>query len=460
MRAGLRIIVPVIALAVMSLSSVAAQESLLATVFDEEVPTFAVVGFYANAAEAAVDGAWLLELQRRHEAVALRCAAVTAEELAEPLPKALSGLLVRADERGALRSKSIGLGERGPIAIFCRGEQVAVIDPAHGVFATVAAVVAGTFDAAGTARSDGAWQELRHELADLSGAAATAALELRIRERPTCGDARGVLFAAQRQKLADRTAAAATAKAAVAALANEPRALAAFVSLSLRSCGRDVEFATTLLEPLAAAASAQPSDLRLQLARLRALVAAGEGREVGRLAHQLARGTEYVPALALEFVEILTGDPTPEVHKDLAARVMGIAAERGADPRTLSAVRFLHALRCEGDPQRAREVAVEALEREPGRVSINNEAWRWLTDVETAGRFDAFALALVERMLEQKAALEFFECDTAAMAMFRNGRVREAIELQQLAIDRGGAQPIYLERLQGYQQALRPATPR
>ena len=461
MRAGIREVAlqAVAAVVAMALPG-SAQEPGLALVFGSDLPASSVVGFYRDLAEAALDAPLLLDLKHRHGDAGLRCAVVVTQLLPGSESKALLELTVVADARAALAADSIGTGERGNLAFFRRDRLVAAVDPRRGLLAEAAALVAGKLDAAASERDDEEWLLLRRDLTDLPGERALEALQRCVARRPGCGLARGALFAVQQQKLADPAGSVATSAAAVVALANEPRALAAFASLALRSTGRDTEYAQTLVKSLAVAAAAHPDDLHVQLTRLRALVKAGEGRDVGRLAHQLARRVERVPMLALEYVEILTGDELPEVHRELAARALRSAEDRGADPRTLSAVQFLYWLRCEGSAPRAREIGVDALEREPGRVSINNEAWRWLTDLDTTGRFDAFALVLVLRMLEQKPALEFFECDTAAMALFRAGRVREAIELQQLAIARGGDGPIYRERLGCYQRALRPAAPR
>jgi hypothetical protein len=76
--------------------------------------------------------------------------------------------------------------------------------------------------------------------------------------------------------------------------------------------------------------------------------------------------------------------------------------------------------------------------------------------VQTLGRADALALAICERMLEHKENLDSFEYDTVALAMFLNGRVQEAVELQKTALEKGGGSDpdAYRERLRRYEAAL------
>ncbi len=54
-------------------------------------------------------------------------------------------------------------------------------------------------------------------------------------------------------------------------------------------------------------------------------------------------------------------------------------------------------------------------------------------------------------MLEQKEGMDYFEFDTAALAMFLVGRFAEAVSLQETAIEKGGkGNPEYTERLNRY----------
>mgnify|MGYP000571783451 FL=1 len=63
-----------------------------------------------------------------------------------------------------------------------------------------------------------------------------------------------------------------------------------------------------------------------------------------------------------------------------------------------------------------------------------------------------------QRMLEKQSSMDYFEFDTAALAMFLVGRVADAVELQELAIEKGGkGSTEYEERLASYKAHLVPA---
>lgn len=444
-------------------SALAAQQeggSVLSACFPDGVPERTAVAFCRDAGDAAFEIEWLRQLQARHEGEGLRTAIVLEHAPRDAESKVLEGVAFAVDPVGSLRERSIGAGERGNIALFERERAVGIGSPQHGFAVAVEGFANGRYDDGRELAAHRDWMVAREEYADQLAAESVQSLRRLVERRPADGRLRGLLFLCQWQKAEDRAAATATATAAVEALAADPRAFAAFADLALRAAGRDAEFARTMLQPLQSAVESSHGDLFVQLVRLRALVVAGESREVGRLAHGLARRALASPRGALVFAETLSSDAEPEVHRELCTRALEAAAKSGSEDRSLLAVRYLVALRCQRDEKTARELSVDATEREPGRVSVNNEVWRWLVGVDETGRFDDLAVAMVERMLEQREALEFFECDTAAMAMARVGRHREAAELQRLAIQRGGEQPVYQERLEAYQRAARPASPR
>jgi hypothetical protein len=145
------------------------------------------------------------------------------------------------------------------------------------------------------------------------------------------------------------------------------------------------------------------------------------------------------------------------VHKDLATIALDKAAASGAEPRLLTAARYGVAVRCANDAEAGKALLEGYLKDTENRVSINNDAWYFMTQLPTMGRYDVFAAGLAERMLEQKEGMDSFEFDTAALAMFLTGRFAEAVALQQTALDKGGkGNPEYRERLERYQAALPP----
>lgn len=109
----------------------------------------------------------------------------------------------------------------------------------------------------------------------------------------------------------------------------------------------------------------------------------------------------------------------------------------------------------QGDRRRARR-AVEQIMEQHGRnlSSLNSLAWELLTDDDHAGRHDDLAMALAERMLAQREHLNHYMKDTVALALFRAGEVRQAVDLQREAIAEGGNDSDYRRRLATYEQAL------
>src|SRR5690606_17489169 len=108
------------------------------------------------------------------------------------------------------------------------------------------------------------------------------------------------------------------------------------------------------------------------------------------------------------------------------------------EPRLLAAARYTVALRCAANEQAARTIMTVYLKDQGMRVGINNDSWYLMTQLPTMGRYDWFAVGLVERMLEEREAMDYFEFDTTALAMFLVGRVGDAVELQSEAIKQGG----------------------
>ncbi|MGE3174003.1 MAG: hypothetical protein AB7O97_15360 [Planctomycetota bacterium] len=418
-----------------------------------------VIAFHRSLANAALDADVLHQLQRRFGADGLQVVLVVPTPAdGDAVPAALQGIPLGIDADGANRQRWLGNQLDFYVAL-CAADTVRWVGrPAHGMVAAVGAALQGGLEPATSAEQWRRRLQLLGEFGDGEGARMLQLARELLQDCPTDGPSWGLCYLTQVQKLGDAAAAAETVAAALAALPAEPRALAAFADLALRGDPLERTLPPRLVEPLTAAAKAFPADLRVQLTLLRALVRADDGRRVGILSHQLAAKVRSVPNAALEFVEILTQAAVPEIHVDLGSRALETARNGGADLRSWTAARYQFTLKCRGDREAARDIAVGYMDQAPGRVTLNNDAWYFMTDLPTCGRFDAFALALVERMLEQRSAMEGFEFDTAALAMYRNGRLDEAVELQQLAIERGGEAPNYKERLARYRAAAGRAT--
>ncbi|MCU0863261.1 MAG: hypothetical protein MUC36_05695 [Planctomycetes bacterium] len=110
-------------------------------------------------------------------------------------------------------------------------------------------------------------------------------------------------------------------------------------------------------------------------------------------------------------------------------------------------------LRDEGHADRAEATLAKVVEQVgDDRGRLHRTAHALLTEVETGGKFDDVALALVEK-LEQSGSKEPHHLDTMACAQFLNGRIERAIELQRRAIAAGGRDEEFRLRLRTYEAA-------
>lgn len=108
------------------------------------------------------------------------------------------------------------------------------------------------------------------------------------------------------------------------------------------------------------------------------------------------------------------------------------------------------------DDRAARTLAtlVERVGNRPQRLC--EMARELMSDKETAGQFDAVALALVQRAEQERPELERIEprwLRTMALAHFLNHEVDRAVALQQAAIERSPNEDEYRVQLRTYQAA-------
>ena len=112
-------------------------------------------------------------------------------------------------------------------------------------------------------------------------------------------------------------------------------------------------------------------------------------------------------------------------------------------------------LACDADAAGA-DALVETLAPEQG--SINNEAWYLMTRLDTRGRFDALAAAMMAR-LQTRGNLQDYECDTSGLACFRIGRIEQAVQWAERAVQLCTVNGVvgktsYVDRLARYKLAL------
>jgi len=92
---------------------------------------------------------------------------------------------------------------------------------------------------------------------------------------------------------------------------------------------------------------------------------------------------------------------------------------------------------------------------------LNSFAWSLLTESPFKGRMNGLALHAAEVMREQDGWSKYWRFDTLALALFENGRVDEAIEIQERALAgcEVGSRARYAGRLERYQRARSLASP-
>jgi hypothetical protein len=428
----------------------------------EHAPACTVYAFYtrdANKAAFSSDAWYLADLQRRFGERGLAVVAVVGEQPADL--GAWQGCRVALD--GGERTAA-WFGEEPSrwyvVAVDRRQSTVFLGWPEAGLVDAIEAVLEG-LDRFGAEKSAFTMRlDVAAGFDDLSADAAVEHLESLLRHAPRDGTALGLLYLTYATKRCDAAGAEKVRERALKVLAAESRPFAAFADLALRGDPTGEGLAKSLAGwPLRQFASDAPNDLPVQLACLRALVLAGEGREVGRHAMRMQKAALASASACLDFVSILTRDEDAMVHVDLANRLLLRAEVLGAPPRLVTAARYGIATRCQQDPAAAKKLLDAYLEDVP--TTINNDCWYLMTELSTLGRFDWFALGLAERMLEQRESMGDYQFDTAALAMFLAGRVDEAIELQRIAIEKSGEKGgEYGQRLQRYELRARASTPR
>lgn len=431
----------------------------------EGAPACTVYSLHAlpsTAAQFASDGDYLSDLQRRFGERGLVVVGVVGDAKADGRERWPGCRVVADDEQATSREWTEGwvgdpddgspwnvlLVDRDGVVRFLGGAESGLVD-------AIEATLAGRDVAAGEAAAFTLRQNLLAGFDDATAEFVTPLTEA-VAHAPHDGLLRGLLYLVQATKANDADAAKKVLQESLTGLSGEVRPLAVFCDLALRGDARRPGLAAAIKPVLHPAAASAPNDVVVQLAFLRSLVLLGDAREVGRQSMKLKKLATATAASCLEFATILTLDANAPVHKDLATLALDKAATLGADARLLAAARYGVAVRCAGEDGKA--VLEAYLKDTELRASLNNDCWYFMTKLPTMGRYDVFAAGLAERMLEQKEGMDYFEFDTAALAMFLVGRSADAVALQETAIQKGGrGNPEYVERLQRYKNGQQPA---
>jgi len=423
-------------------------------------PACTVVAFYGRPATAsafATDADYLVGLQRRFADAGLAVVAAVGEVQPAGIDR-WTGCRVVVDEEVQTADAWLGGDAPGHTVVLDRQGRVVFVGlPAAGLVDAVEHALAAREVLAAEREA----AQLRLGLPptfDDATVEVIPLLEAVVRHARRDGISLGLLYLAQATKANDAAAAGATLRAALAALASEGQPLAAFADLALRGDPGRPGLAAALVAPLRAAAAQAPGDVGVQLALLRALVPLGDGRETGRQAMRMRKLAMTSWPSCLDYAAALTSDRDAAAHRDLATMAIDRAQALGAPSRLLVAARYGVAARSSGDRDEQKRLLEDYVKDTELRASLNNDCWYFLTELPTMGRYDAFAAGLADRMLEQRDGMDYFEFDTAALAMFLAGRCEEAVALQETAIEKGGkGNPEYTERLHRYKAALLPA---
>lgn len=427
----------------------------------ETAPVCTVWAFYSQLPHLLqADADYLSQLQDRYRERGVRIVASVQDEQQPGIRRWLTCSVVVDDDVRTERSwLTVNREFRQNVMVQAKDGTVTFIGrPGAGLADAIEHVLDGQFDLVAAARAAGTRVQLPDGFDDAVGPATVAALQPMVAAAPRDGLLSGLLYLTLATKSNDQAAAKQWLLQATKQLSDDARPLAVFADLVLRGDSRRASVLQALREPLAKAAKLTKTDPVVQLAYLRALILSGDGREAGRQAMRSRKLVMQTAEGCLDYAMLLARDENPQIHGDLATQALDQAEQLGADPRLLAAGRYIVALRCKDDEKAAKGVLTVYLKDQGLRIGINNDSWYLMTQLPTMGRYDWFAVGLVERMLEERDAMEYFEFDTAALAMFLVGRIADAVELQELAIEKGGkGMAEYQERLARYKAHLSPA---
>jgi hypothetical protein len=249
--------------------------------------------------------------------------------------------------------------------------------------------------------------------------------------------------------------------AGLPALLVEPPAIAMFADLVLRGDRSDPSIAKELAVAMTPVAAAAPDSPFVQLVHLRALLRAGQDKLAGRMLSAVGKLCAHSARDQVLYAETLMEANEPAPWRALAEHALDAAAADGFDPRWLAAARHKVLVRS-GAPAAEcdRLLADFRSASRIGSSQLNNDAWYMMVRADTMGRFDTYALGQCEEMRRQLGdQMTAGNQDTLALALFCNGRIREAIELQTAAAAGANDKATYAARLARYRNTAAAAKP-
>ena len=273
---------------------------------------------------------------------------------------------------------------------------------------------------------------------------------------PHCGRARATAVLVEWWCTGDLDAARTQFDEGMKALATEPWALAVFADLVLRGDHNDPSFARELAMALTPVAASAPDNPFVQLTQLRALLRAGQDKLAGRMLSATGKLCAGDARNQVLYAETLMEGNEPAPYRALAERALDAAAAAGGDPRWIAAARHKVLVRS-GAPAEDCDKLMADFRSATGidGGQLNNDAWYMMVRPETMGRFDSYALAQCEEMKRQEGdSMSYGNKDTLALALFLNGKVQEAVELETAAMAAANNDPQYVGRLTRFKNTL------
>lgn len=388
---------------------------------------------------------YLEDLATRFRDRGLGVAIVVPEADAKAIAKEKPRLVVAAaTEEGALDNIQ---GMSFLLTQGTSGDEVVVMSSLDTAVDTIEKCLKNQFDLQTHRLTEQALTGLWSGVAD--GGEHDAAVTQAVAMWPHSGRARACAVLNQWWCKGDLVAAEKAIDAGIKALSNEAVPMAEFVDLVLRGDRSDAKLAQQLAMAMAPAAAGAPKGPFMQLVNLRALLRAGQDRVAGRIIATLPNRIGGNATHQLILAETLMESRTPAAFRDLANRTIQNAEANGGNRKWVYSARHKVLKRC-GEDEAAEKLMDEYRAKNLGS-SLNNDAWYLIVQPQTMGRFDTLALAQCEQM-QRVEKPDYGSMDTIALALFVNGKVDEAIEMQTTAAQQSQNDPIYVARLRRYKE--------
>ncbi|MHC5114778.1 MAG: redoxin domain-containing protein [Planctomycetota bacterium] len=254
----------------------------------------------------------------------------------------------------------------------------------------------------------------------------------------------------------DHDAARTIVREAIATLRSEPDQLVRYVELALmppRSEGRYDDLAA---DAMAAIPPETPTLADLHKVTFLALDRVERGTEARAAATRMIEAAHDQPFLLSRYALMLGYAAGHPAYDDLALGAVETAV--GAKPHAPEIIDVAVRLRLRrGDAESveaARTLARRLVVLRGNDVAeLNTLTWSLLTNEAYQGKLNDIALEAAHKLM-QKCGDDHAALDTVALAMFENGLVVDAIEIQRRAVALGGdTDPGYRERLARYEAA-------